>query len=40
MLPIRVVQTIPSVISSTRDSTTSHTVSGESTMGKPISATL
>ena len=40
MLPMTVAQTIPSVISSTRASTTSHTVSGASTMGKPMSATL
>ena len=40
MLPINVVQTMPSVISSTRASTTSHTVPGASTIGKPISATL
>jgi hypothetical protein len=40
MLPITVVQTIPSVISSTRASTTSQAVPGVSTIGNPISATL
>src|SRR6516164_9205419 len=39
-VPITVVHTIPRVISSTRDSTTSQTVPGASTIGKPINAAL